>query len=288
MIRTIADVGLGLSFEMLHHLRRHFKPLCFAAHRRIMTGCVFSVVGKTLRGIARFRATRAKTVGPWRGKVTSHTVHQCARFSTDPKTEHAQAPRWLGRHSKATRRRGTTLKPATGKDMEVCADADFSGNWHAEESWDRDAARSRRGFTVMHAAGPTPWKSQPQNEIALSSAESKHTGLSHALRDATPTMELPKEMKALNFPVQSATPTVHCKTFEDNSGALEIASVHKFRPRTKHLNVKPRFFRNCMIRKEITVNAIHTSQQLTDCLTKPVNKEMLSMLRPQGVKRQRG
>ena len=94
-------------------------------------------------------------------------------------------------------------------------------------------------------------------------------------------MELLKEMKALNFPIQSATPKVHCKIFEDNSGALEIASVHKFRPRTKHLNVKLHFFRDYIIRKEITVNAIHTSQQLADYLTKPVNKDILNILRPQ-------
>jgi hypothetical protein len=211
----------------------------------------------------------------------SYIVHQCARFSTDTKTEHAQALRWLGKYLKATQHRGTILKPAKGKDMEVYADADFSGNWHAKESWDRDTARSRHGFIVMCAGCPILWKSQLQTEIALSSTESECTGLSYALRDAIPTMELLKEMKALNFPIQSATPVVHCKIFKDNSGALEIASVHKFRPRTKHLNVKLHFFRDYIIRKEITVNAIHTSQQLADYLTKPVNKEILSILRPQ-------
>lgn len=211
----------------------------------------------------------------------SYIVHQCARFTTDPKREHAQALRWLGRYLKATRNRGTILKPANGKDMEVYVDADFSGNWHAEESWDRDTARSRHGFIVMYAGCPILWKSQLQTEIALSSTESEYTGLSYALRDAIPVMELLKEMKELKFPIHSATPKVHCKIFEDNSGALEIASVHKFRPRTKHLNVKLHFFRDYIIRKEITVNAIHTSQQLADYLTKPVNKEILNILRPQ-------
>ena len=210
----------------------------------------------------------------------SYIVHQCARFTTDPKREHAQALRWLGRYLKAMRNRGTILKPAKDKDMEVYVDADFSGNWHAEESWDRDTARSRHGFIVMYAGCPILWKSQLQTEIALSSTESEYTGLSYALRDAIPVMELLKEMKELKFPIKSATPKVHCKIFEDNSGALEIATVHKFRPRTKHLNVKLHFFRDYIIRKEITVDPIHTSQQLADYLTKPVNKEILEMLRP--------
>ncbi len=165
--------------------------------------------------------------------------------------------------------------------MEVYVDADFSGNWHAEESWDRDTARSRHGFIIMYAGCPILWKSQLQTEITLSSTESEYTGLSYALRDAIPVMELLKEMKELKFPIRTAHPKVHCKIFEDNSGALEIASVHKFRPRTKHLNVKLHFFRDYIIRKEITVNPIHTSQQLADYLTKPVNKEILHLLRPQ-------
>jgi hypothetical protein len=43
-------------------------------------------------------------------------------------------------------------------------------------------------------------------------------------------MELLKEIEALKFPIISAIPTAHCKIFEDNSGALETATVHKFRP----------------------------------------------------------
>ena len=34
------------------------------------------------------------------------------------------------------------------------------------------------------------------------------------------------------------SPKVHCKMFEDNSGALAIAKFPKVRPRTKHINVK--------------------------------------------------
>ena len=59
--------------------------------------------------------------------------------------------------------------------------------------------------------------------------------------------------------------TVHCKTFEDNSGAQEMASAHKLHSRMKRLNAKLRFFRDHRIQKEITARAIRTSQQLADC-----------------------
>jgi hypothetical protein len=119
-----------------------------------------------------------------------------------------------------------------------------------------------------------------QTEIALSSTESEYTGLSYALRDAIPIMELLKELKKKKFPVRSTIPNVHCKVFEDNSGALEMATVHKSRPRTKHLNVKLHHFRDYVTRKEISIHPIDTSMQLADYLTKAVNWVTLSRLRP--------
>ena len=47
--------------------------------------------------------------------------------------------------------------------------------------------------------------------------------MSHSLCDAIPIMEMLKEMKARKFPIASANAKMHCKVFEDNSGALEIA-----------------------------------------------------------------
>jgi hypothetical protein len=210
----------------------------------------------------------------------AYITHQLARFSADPKKEHGQALRWLGRYLKATRTKGTILRIDESKDMEVYVDADFSGNWDQKESQDRDTARSRHGYIIMYAGCAVLWKSQMQTEIALSSTESEYTGLSYALRDAIPIMELLKEMKRKKFPIRSTIPNVHCKVFEDNSGALEMANVHKTRPRTKHLNVKLHHFRDYVTRKEISINPIDTSMQLADYLTKAVNWVTLTRLRP--------
>ena len=49
-------------------------------------------------------------------------------------------------------------------------------------------------------------------------------------------------MKRNGFKVDSANPKVHCSVFEDNTGALEIARTHKYRPRTKHLNIRLHHF----------------------------------------------
>jgi hypothetical protein len=106
-------------------------------------------------------------------------------------------------------------------------DADFSGNWDPKDTQDWDTAQSRHGYIITYAGCAILWKLQMQTEIALSSTESEYTGLSYALGDAIPIMELLKELKKKKFPVRSTIPNVHCKVFEDNSGALEMATVHK-------------------------------------------------------------
>ena len=56
-------------------------------------------------------------------------------------------------------------------------------------------------------------------------------------------MELVAEIKAKGFPVLCTEPYVYCKVFEDNSGALELACLPKFRPCTKHINTVWHHFR---------------------------------------------
>jgi hypothetical protein len=176
---------------------------------------------------------------------------------------------------KGTRDKGFIIRP-DGSGLEVFVDADFSGNWDADIAhFDKDTARSRHGYFVMFAGCPIVWASQLQQEIALSSTESELTGLSYALRSAIPMMRLMTELKQNGFVVPNVGPKVHCKVFEDNSGAIEIARVPKIRPRTKHLNVKLHHFRDYVERGEITIHAISTHDQLADMLTKPVPQPIL-------------
>ena len=206
----------------------------------------------------------------------SFAVHQCARFVSDPKEEHGEAVRWLGRYLKGTRGKGTIMKPMPDRELEVYVDASFCGDWDPTEATnDRDTARSRHGYIINYAGCPLLWKSQLQTEIALSSTESEYTGLSYALRDAIPIMQLLKEMKAMGFPIHTPKARVHCHVFEDNSGALEMARIHKYRPRTKHLNVRLHHFRDYVERKEISIHPINTNDQPADYLTKALNEETL-------------
>jgi len=86
-------------------------------------------------------------------------------------------------------------------------------------------------------------------------------------------MRLFEEMIEYGIPIKSAKAEVHCRVFEDNTGALEIAKVHKFRPRTKHLNNRLHHFRSYVNNGKITIHKIDTKEQPADMLTKPLNEE---------------
>ncbi len=202
-------------------------------------------------------------------------THTCARFSSNPREEHGKAVRWLVRYLKGTRDKGLELKPDATKSLEVHVDSDFAGAWDPKVATiDRDTARSRHGYVITFAGIPISWKSQLQTEIALSTTEAEVTGLSYALREAIPIIELLKEMQRKGFDVNPATPKIHCRVFEDNSGAIEIASFPKARPRTKHLNNRLWHFRSYVDNGEITIRHIKSEDQRADILNKSVNQNL--------------
>ena len=49
-------------------------------------------------------------------------------------------------------------------------------------------------------------------------------------------IQIMREIKVNGFYMLSIAPQVHCKAFEDNSGALELARTPKMKPLTKHIN----------------------------------------------------
>ena len=118
-------------------------------------------------------------------------------------------------------------------------------------------------------------KSQLQTEIALITTELEYTRLSYALREVIPLMERLKEMKEKGFNVLEHKVKVHCIVFKDNSGAIEMEVVEKWRPRTKNLATKLYHFRSYVNSGEISVHKIDTSLQPTDVLTKPLSSELL-------------
>ena len=99
--------------------------------------------------------------------------------------------------------------------------------------------------------------------------------MSYVLRNVIPIMKLLKELNRAGFNIESTMPKVTCKVFVDNSGMLDMVTVHKHRATTEHLNMKLQHFRDYVTHGEVTIISIATLYQELNYLTKAVNQSTL-------------
>ena len=213
----------------------------------------------------------------------SCAAHQAARFVAEPKVPHGKAVKWIGRYLKGTPDKGLIYDPDPQLGFDVYVDASFAGEWDPTNAqWDRDTARSRTGFVIRYAACPIIWTSKLQTEVALSTTESEYIAMSTATREVLPIMELAQEMSQEGCGILDSAPTLYCRIFEDNSGAVEMAKSAKspkMRPRTKHINTKYHHFRDKVMDGTLEIKAISTTEMLADILTKITSETIHNKMR---------
>jgi len=207
-------------------------------------------------------------------------VHQCARFSSKPKQSHTKAVIRIVKHLVGEAQKGLQFKPDPTRGLECYADAGHCGLWQREFSHDPMTAKSRTGYVIMYAGCPMVWASRIQTELtALSTCEAECVALSASLREVISIQGLLQELQDNGFINEEQVPAVHCKAFEDNSGALELATMPKVRARTKHINVKCHHFREAVHDKRISTWACESENQLADIFTEPLGQDLFLSLR---------
>jgi hypothetical protein len=136
----------------------------------------------------------------------------------------ANAVKYLCRYLLGTKDEGLILRPDPSKSFEVHVDCDFAGNCVKEDAMnDPSTAKSRTGYVISYQGCPITCASKLLTEVVLSTTESEYVGLSESLRIAIVLMNLLKEMKEHRVELPTTKPTVYCKLFEDNAGAIHIA-----------------------------------------------------------------
>ena len=97
-----------------------------------------------------------------------------------------------------------------------------------------------------------------------------------ALTEATnEAISLRQLLADLHMPFVLAAPTV---IYEDNQGAIKLASNPIHHRRTKHIDIKYHHIRHHIINGTIKLVYINTAHQLADSLTKRVNGAKLRIL----------
>jgi hypothetical protein len=224
----------------------------------------------------------------------AYAVHQCARFTHDPKQSHAEAVKRIIRYLQGTKDKGIVLRPDGSKGVDCYVDADFAGLWKNEDAQDPVSVKSRTGYLITFLGCPLSWCSKLQTQIALSTMEAEYIALSTALREVIAIREILKEIND-NVLKGSKSPnkyTFFAKTFngdklaptvvhEDNSACRQFAMLPKMNPRTKHIAIPYHFFRKYIEDNEVLVKAIGTDDQLADQFTKGLGRIKFERARKQ-------
>jgi hypothetical protein len=215
-------------------------------------------------------------------------VHQCARYSHNPKQSHAKAIKRIIRYLQGTKDKGMVFSPSTNFTVDCFVDADFAGLWGTEYDQDPVSVKSRTGYILTFMGCPLLWASKLQTQIALSTMEAEYIALSTAMRELIAIREVLKEIRMHVFQLSeslagSPTYTMTAKTFtaslpaskvyEDNEACRKFAMLPRMSPRTKHIAIPYHFFREKVAALEISILPIDTSNQLADQFTKGLREE---------------
>ena len=141
-----------------------------------------------------------------------------------------------------TKTKGLILKPSKQLTVDCFVYADFAGQWNVENPEDPLCVKSRTGYVLLAGNCPVEWVSKLQSEISVSTMEAEYISLSTSMRDLISLRTLVDEVKDL-IGASTLPCRMYSKVFEDNNGALILASTPQMTPRSKHIAVKYHFFK---------------------------------------------
>ena len=116
-------------------------------------------------------------------------MHQCARFTHNPKQSHTNAVKRIicclkGTELEGGGDRALTFVVGGAQDIpfiEAMCNSDFAGLWNVENNLDPVSSKSRTGFVIFVGGCPVVWQSKLQGETALSTMDAEIVALSQCM-----------------------------------------------------------------------------------------------------------
>ena len=168
--------------------------------------------------------------------------------------------------------------------IDCYVDADFCGLWGSEDPEDPVVAKSRTGYILTLAGCPLMWVSKLQTEVSVSTMMAEYVALSTAMRDMLPLKRLVKTVAKVVTGKDDVRVECHSDVFEDNNGALTVATTPRITPQSKFFAVKLHFFKSHVRttenpQGEVHIQKIQTHLQMADIMTKGLVKDKFVPLR---------
>lgn len=187
-----------------------------------------------------------------------------SRFMKRPTVMHQNAVKQVLRYLKGTVNYGLEYTREEKEEKLVgYLDSDLAG--------DKKHRRSTGGMAFYLNDSLITWCSHKERSVALSSCEAEFVAATGAAMQAMWLRSLLSELTRRE---------PQCVTlFVDNKSAIELMKNPVFHGRSKHIDIKFHYIRECVERGQIMVKWVGTLEQKVDSLTKPMAVTKLGEMR---------
>ncbi|KAG7564133.1 Zinc finger CCHC-type [Arabidopsis suecica] len=203
----------------------------------------------------------------------SYCVGVLSRYMQDPKESHGAALKQILRYLRGTLSYGLSFSRGAKQGL-----IGYSDNSH---NVDEDDGKSTTGHIFYLGDCPITWCTKKQDTVALSSCEAEFMAATEAAKQAIWLQDLLGEVTG--------------ETIErvmlriDNKSAIALAKNLVFHGRSKHINKRYHFIRECVENELVDVEDVPGEEQKADILTKALGrikfKEMRELVGIQDVSR---
>ncbi|GJU90069.1 putative RNA-directed DNA polymerase [Tanacetum coccineum] len=175
----------------------------------------------------------------------------CARFQVTPKVSHLHAVKRIFRYLKHQPKLGLWYPKDSPFHLEAFSDSDYAGDNH-----DR---RSTSGGCQYLGRRLVSWQCKKQTIVAISSTEAEYVAAASCCAQV-----LWMQNQLLDYGFNFMNTEIHI----DNESTICIVKNPVFHSKTKHIQIRHHFIRDCYEQRLINVVKVHTDDNVADLLTK--------------------
>ncbi|GJS99985.1 putative ribonuclease H-like domain-containing protein [Tanacetum coccineum] len=175
----------------------------------------------------------------------------CARFQVTPKVSHIHAVKRIFRYLKHQPKLGLWYPKDSPFHLEAFSDSDYAGDNH-----DR---RSTSGGCQYLGRRLVSWQCKKQTIVAISSTEAEYVAAASCCAQV-----LWMQNQLLDYGFNFMNTEIHI----DNESTICIVKNPVFHSKTKHIQIRHHFIRDCYEQRLINVVKVHTDDNVADLLTK--------------------
>ncbi|KAE8707741.1 hypothetical protein F3Y22_tig00110377pilonHSYRG00343 [Hibiscus syriacus] len=192
-----------------------------------------------------------------------HAVGLVSRYMESPTTTNFKATKRILRYLKGTIDFGLFYSVSNDYKLVGYSDSDWGG--------DIDNQRSTTGFVFFMGDIAFTWMSKKQPIVTLSTCEAEYVAATSCVCHA---IWLRNLLKVIGLIQEEPT-----KVCVDNKSAIALAKNPVFHDRSKHIDIRYHYIRECVARKDVEVEYVKSQDQVADIFTKPLTSEDFLRLR---------